>query len=71
MKKITLYGTERCSSCKQAKAYLEEKQIPFEYIGVGDTITAKEFIQTTGSHSVPVIVIGDEKHVGWNPLLFA
>lgn len=70
MKKILIYGTPGCPSCVQAKKFLEDKEIAFEYVSVGEGISAKDFIQKTGSQSVPVIFIDDEKHIGWNPSLF-
>lgn len=34
---MILYGTDTCSSCKQAKKLLTMKKIPFEYVDINDT----------------------------------
>ena len=34
---MILYGTDSCSSCKQAKKLLTMKHIPFEYVDVKGT----------------------------------
>ena len=31
---LRLYGTASCPQCQGAKKYLEQKQVPFEYIDV-------------------------------------
>lgn len=70
MKEIKIYGAPGCPACDAAKQHLDNKQIPFTYVSVGTDVTPQEFMEQTGAQSVPVIFIGDEKHIGWNPGLF-
>ena len=72
---IKIYGTPNCPACREAKRFLDSKEIKYNYLNVGQDISPQEFVDATGSQSVPVIIIVDkdgtsEKHIGWNPELF-
>lgn len=73
MEKIKYYGSHLWPECPPLKALLLEKNIPFEYIEITDSIgnlkeflrlrdTMKGFQLAKRSHSVgvPALVIGDE-----------
>lgn len=73
MEKIKYYGSQLWPECAPLKALLLEKNIPFEYIEITESIgnlkeflrlrdTMKGFELAKRSHSVgvPALIIGDE-----------
>jgi glutaredoxin-like YruB-family protein len=69
-KKVVVYSTPACPWCKKAKEYLTEKNISYlEYDVAENKDAAREMIQKSEQMSVPVITIGDEVVVGFNPTL--
>lgn len=71
MKKITLYTTPSCQYCEQAKEYMKEHDIDYKYYDVSeDTDRRKEMIEKSGQMGVPVIELGDEMMVGFDPERF-
>ncbi len=67
-KKVEIYSTASCHFCHMAKDWLNEKQIPFLDYNVGeDMAKRKEMVEMTGQLGVPVIKIGDEVMIGFNP----
>ncbi len=73
MEKMKYYGSRLWPECQPLKALLLEKNIPFKYIEITDSIshlkdflklrdTMKGFQLAKRSHSVgvPVLIIGDE-----------
>lgn len=64
---ITIYTTPSCSYCKKAKAYFQEKRIPFaEYNVAQDMRKAEEMVRKSGQMGVPVIDINGKIIVGFN-----
>jgi glutaredoxin-like YruB-family protein len=71
MKKVTLYTTPSCQYCEQAKEYMKEHDIDYKYYDVSeDTDRRKEMIEKSGQMGVPVIELGDEMMVGFDPERF-
>lgn len=67
MSNVTVYSTPTCPYCKLAKAYLDEKGIPFTGIDVStDAAKAEEMIQKSGQLGVPVIDIDGQIIVGFD-----
>ena len=67
MKRVTIYSTPSCPYCKQAKAYLTERGVPFNDIDVAaDVVQAQEMIQKSGQMGVPVIDIEGRIIIGFN-----
>lgn len=65
---IIIYGTEYCKYCHIAKDYLKDKGFNYKYIDVGqDKAQAEIMINKTGQRSIPVIEIGDQILVGFDP----
>jgi len=66
-KKIVIYSTPRCPICKQAKAYLNEKGMPYEDIDISaDEEAAHEMIHRSGQMGTPVIFVGNRIMLGFN-----
>ena len=67
-KKVEIFSTETCHFCHMAKDWLAEKGIPYEDYNVGaDMAKRKEMVEMTGQLGVPVIKIGDDVMIGFNP----
>ncbi|MBA7501756.1 hypothetical protein ES706_00331 [subsurface metagenome] len=66
-KRVKVYSTSTCPYCAMAKAFLREKNIPFEDVNVGDNPeAAKEMVKKSGQMAVPVIDIDGKIIVGFN-----
>ncbi len=67
-KKVEIYSTATCHFCHLAKDWLTEKGIPFTDYNVGENVEKrKEMMEMTGQLGVPVIKVGNEVMIGFNP----
>lgn len=67
-KKVEIYSTVTCHFCHLAKDWLTEKGIPFTDYNVGENVEKrKEMMEMTGQLGVPVIKVGNEVMIGFNP----
>ena len=64
---VTLYTAKECGDCDSGRQFLNARGIPF----MEKTVTTNEDIekvkQVSGDHRLPVIVIGRNKHIGFDP----
>jgi len=71
-KKITLYTTDKCSSCLRAKALLTQRAVPFEEVNLSrDHDGRAALVQRTGMMTFPQILVGDEPLGGFEALAAA
>lgn len=64
MKSVTLYSTDWCPYCKNAKAFLTSKGVPYDEIDLTDDDAGREaLVQKTGRRTVPQMFVGDV-HIG-------
>lgn len=64
MKPITIYSTSWCPYCRSAKAFFDQKKLPYTEIDLtGDDAGRDALVTRTGRTSVPQIFVGDH-HVG-------
>jgi len=64
---VTVYTTATCPYCKLVKEYLDEHDIAYKNIDVGeDPAAANEMVKKSGQMGVPVIDVDGEIIVGWN-----
>ena len=56
---LRLYGTASCPRCQGAKKYLEQKQVPFEYIDVFESPEGMKELESRGLSTIPVVMLGD------------
>ena len=71
-KKITLYTTEKCSSCLRAKALLTQRSLPFEEINLArDPDGRAALVERTGMMTFPQILIGELTLGGFEALAAA
>lgn len=70
--KITLYTTDKCSSCLRAKALLTQRALPFEEINLSrDPDGREQLVQRTGMLTFPQVLIGSETIGGFEALAAA
>ena len=70
-KKVVVYSTPTCPFCVYAKDYFKQNNVPFEDIDVTkDQAKAKEMVEKSGQMGVPVIEIGSDIVIGFQPEVF-
>lgn len=62
-KKIKFYGASWCPDCRRSKAYLDEKNIAYEYIDIEKVAGAAEEVEriNKGYQSIPTIIFPNGK----------
>ena len=69
MKKITVYTTEPCAFCRQAKALLAKRGLPYDEINLEmDAVGRAELAARTGMMTFPQVIIGEELVGGFTEL---
>ena len=72
MNKITVYTTEPCGYCRQAKALLTKRGLNYDEINLArDADGRVELARRTGMMTFPQVVIGEELLGGFDQLLEA
>jgi glutaredoxin 3 len=72
MRTITVYTTEPCGYCRQAKALLAKRGIAYDEINLArDAEGRTELALRTGMMTFPQVVIGDELVGGFTELAAA
>lgn len=67
-KKIEIFSTPTCHFCNLAKEWFKEKGLSYtEYDVAADIVKRKEMVEMTGQLGVPVIRIGEDVIIGFNP----
>ena len=59
---VTLYTTESCDPCAQARALLEQRGVPYKEVSVAD---AQALEKLAGAAAVPSLTVGREKVEGF------
>ena len=72
MAKITVYTTEKCSSCVRAKALLTQRALPFEEVNLSrDPDGRAALVERTGMLTFPQILVGEQTLGGFEALAAA
>jgi glutaredoxin 3 len=72
MKNITVYTTEPCAYCRQAKALLAKRGLPYDEINLAmDAGGRAELVARTGMMTFPQVIIGEELVGGFTELAAA
>ena len=72
MNRITVYTTEPCGYCRQAKALLTKRGLDYDEINLArDADGRVELARRTGMMTFPQVVIGEELVGGFDQLLEA
>jgi glutaredoxin len=64
---VTLYTAPDCSACKDGRESLERRGVPFDEVLVGDDRSFEELKRLTGKTQVPVLRVGTQTQVGYEP----
>uniref|UniRef100_A0A7V4XTG0 NrdH-redoxin n=1 Tax=Acidobacterium capsulatum TaxID=33075 RepID=A0A7V4XTG0_9BACT len=67
MKKVTLYSQPGCPPCFAAKAFLQSRNVPFEYKDVQADPAALQELLALNSRSTPTLLVGEEVMIGFDP----
>jgi glutaredoxin 3 len=69
---VTLYTTDPCGFCRQAKALLESRGIRFEEVNLAkDPSGRADLVALTGQMTFPQVVVGERAVGGFRELLEA
>jgi glutaredoxin 3 len=69
---ITLFTTEPCGFCRQAKALLAARGLEYHEVNLAkDPVGRADLVKLTGQMTFPQIVIGDRAIGGFRELLEA
>jgi len=70
VKPVTIYSTQTCPFCRQAKQLLQSRGIPFQEVDVTDDDQARERLveKADGRRTVPQIFIGEVGIGGYTDL---
>ena len=72
MRKITVYTTDPCAYCRQAKALLAKRGLAYDEINLArDAEGRAELAMRTGMMTFPQVIIGDELVGGFTELAAA
>ena len=70
--KVTLYTTDPCGFCRQAKELLQSRGVPFREINLSkDPAGRADLVAMTGQMTFPQIVVGERAIGGFRELLEA
>jgi glutaredoxin-like protein NrdH len=74
MNKVFMYTLSTCPWCRKAKQFFKVKQIPFDYVDYDlqpedkqDKIMAEISKISPDARAFPVVMIGDQAIIGYNP----
>jgi glutaredoxin 3 len=69
---VTLYTTEPCGFCRQAKALLQARGVDYREVNLAkDPVGRDELVALTGQMTFPQVVIGKRAVGGFRELLEA
>jgi glutaredoxin 3 len=70
--RVTLYTTEPCGFCRQAKALLQSRGVDYDEVNLAkDPDGRADLVARTGQMTFPQIVVGDRAIGGFRELLEA
>ena len=69
---VTLYTTDPCGFCRQAKALLESRGVAYREVNLAkDPVGRADLVALTGQMTFPQIVVGERAVGGFRELLEA
>lgn len=68
-KHFMIYGKEDCVWCTAALKLLDEKEAYYDYINLGDSPEAKQFIIDSSFKTVPQIFVNGQRIGGYQDLV--
>jgi len=64
---ITVYSKPACQACKATKRYLDKEGLEYKMIDVTEDPVAREYVESLGYLTAPVIVAGEDHWGGFRP----
>jgi glutaredoxin len=64
---VVIYTTQRCSVCQQAKQYMNAKGVDYVERDVETSAEARRQFAAYGGKGVPLILVGNERMLGFSP----
>jgi glutaredoxin 3 len=70
MADVTVYTTEACPFCMRAKAFLDQRGVPYEevFISRSDHHARERLVEETGGYTFPQVIINGNNIGGWDQL---
>lgn len=70
MADVTVYTTESCPFCMRAKAFLDQRGVPYDeiFISRSDDAGRERLVAETGGYTFPQIIIDGRSIGGWDQL---
>jgi len=69
---VTLYTTEPCGFCRQAKSLLETRRVSYKEVNLAkDPVGRAKLVAVTGQMTFPQILVGERSIGGFRELLEA
>jgi glutaredoxin 3 len=70
--KVIVYTTEPCGFCRQAKALLQSRGVPFDEVNLAkDADGRADLVARTGQMTFPQVLVGERSIGGFRELLAA
>ncbi len=63
---VIIYSTSWCGHCKQAKNYLDSKNIEYTNYDIGTSDIARKKFNALNGRGVPLIYVGNERIEGFH-----
>ena len=63
--RVRVYTTTWCGYCKQVKAHLAARRVPFDEIDVETSESGKREFASLGGRGVPVVLVGSQRMDGF------
>lgn len=70
VKRVTLFSAQWCGACRKAKAYMVSHKIAFDEWDIDTSSYAQGKLKEFGTKSIPVILVGNQRMVGFSPESF-
>jgi len=65
--RVTLYSTDWCGYCKQAKRFLDQKGIPFKEFDIEKDTEARKAYEALGGRGIPLLDVNGTLIRGFEP----
>jgi glutaredoxin len=66
---LALYSADTCVYCRQAKAYLDARAVPYNEYNIDHHLLYRQTFEAMGGVGVPLITVGGDRVQGFQPEL--
>ncbi|MDJ0781558.1 MAG: glutaredoxin family protein [Desulfosarcinaceae bacterium] len=64
---VAIFTTDTCTYCAAAKQFLAEKRVPFTEFNLDQSVKARQVFGMLNGRGVPLIIVGQQRLVGFDP----